>query len=235
MFEYLAVPAHALIMALAALLHTPVAVTIVLTTILIRLLLLPLGIDQHRAQLRAERGRATMAERVKQLQERFRHNPQRLEKEVSDFYRAEAPSLARGMARGCLPVLAQMPVFMALYAAFTAPTVAGKANILLTESVFGVPLEMHLISATGPQFAVFAAALLLAGVIGFVSSRVAGMAAGMAGGAAGGRPGPAGWLKLIHYTPVLSVAFLPLAASVYLVTTTAWTAAQTLALRQMLG
>lgn len=223
MFEYLAVPAHALIMALAAFLHTPVAVTIVLTTILIRLLLLPLGIDQHRAQLRAESSRATMTDRVKQLRERFGNNPQRLEKEINAYYLAEAPSLVRGTARGFLPVLVQMPVFMALYAAFTTPAIAGKANILLQQSIFGVPLDLHLIAATAPQLAVFAAALLLAAAIGFLSSRAA-------------RQQPTSrWLKLIYYTPVLSVAFLPLAASVYLVTSMGWTVLQTLALRQVLG
>jgi YidC/Oxa1 family membrane protein insertase len=158
-----------------------------------------------------------MADRVKQLKERFGGNPKRLEKEINDLYLAEAPSLLRGMARGFLPVLLQMPVFMALYAAFTSRNMAGE------QSLFGVPLEMHLIAATGPQLAVFAAALLLAAAIGFLSSRTARQ-----------QPGNR-WLKLIYYTPVLSVAFLPLAASVYLVTSMGWTVVQTLALRQVLG
>jgi len=226
MFDVLAVPAHALILALTALLHTPIALTIVLTTVLLRLLLLPLGIDQHRAQSRAEQRRTGLAERVAQLKKRFHRNPERLEAEVTALYRAEAPGLARHTARGLLPVLAQMPVFTALYAAFATPTVAGTANILLQESLFGVPLGMHLAAATGPQLAVFAAALALAAAIGFVSSRVA---------AAGGKAAQAGWLRLIHYTPVLSVAFLPLAASVYLVTSVAWTVVQTVALRHWLG
>ena len=217
MFDYLAVPAHALIMALAALFHTPIALTIVFTTVLVRLLLLPLGIDQHRAQQRAEKIRAALADRVAQLQKRFRSDKKRLEAEVNAVYRAEAPGLARGTLRGCLPALLQAPVFMSLYAAFTVPT---------AESFLGVPLGMHLMAATGPQFAVFAAALALAAAIGFVSSRLA---------TAGGRPGPAGWMRLIHYTPVLSVAFMPLAASLYLVTSVGWTVVQTVALRHWLG
>jgi len=217
MFDYLAVPAHALIVALATLLHAPIVLTIVLTTVLVRLLLLPLGIDQHRAQQRAEKLRAALAEKVARLQKRFRHSPQRLETEVTALYRAEAPGLARGTARGCLPALLQAPVFMALYAAFTVPT---------AESFLGVPLEMHLMAASGPQLAVFAAALALAAAIGFASSRVAAVA---------GRPEQARWLRLVHYTPVLSVAFLPLAASVYLVTSMAWTVLQTLVLRQVLS
>jgi YidC/Oxa1 family membrane protein insertase len=216
MFDYIAVPANALIVALAALLHTPVAVTIVLTTVAVRLLLLPLGIDQHRAGQRAEKLRAALADRVDKLKKRFRHHPERLEQEISALYRAEAPGLARGTARGCLPALLQAPVFMALYAAFTVPTGA---------SLFGVPLEMHLVSAAGPQLVVFAAVLALAAATGFASSRVA----------AAGRPQPTRWLKLIHYTPMLSIAFIPLAASIYLVTSMSWTVLQTLVLRQVLG
>ncbi|HZM82583.1 MAG TPA: membrane protein insertase YidC [Candidatus Limnocylindrales bacterium] len=225
MFDVLAVPAHALILALTALLHTPIALTIVLTTILVRLLLLPLGIDQHRAQVRTEQRRASLAERAEQLKKRFHRNPERLKAEVNALHLAEAPALARHTARGCLPVLAQMPVFTALYAAFAAPTVAGTANILLSETFLGVPLGMHLAAATGPQLAVFAAALALAAAICLMSSKAL----------AAGRPAPPRWMKLIHYTPVLSVAFLPLAASVYLVTSMAWTVAQTVALRQWLG
>src|SRR5687767_171955 len=103
MFDFVAVPAHALVMAFAALLHAPVVLTIVLTTVAVRLLLLPLGIDQHRAQQRAEKLRSALNERVERLKKRFHHNPQRLETEVSALYRAEAPGLARGTARGCLP------------------------------------------------------------------------------------------------------------------------------------
>lgn len=214
MFDYLAVPMHALITALAGLLQTPVALTIVLSTVLIRLLLVPLGVAQHRADQR----RAGLIDRAKQIQERFQHNKQRLHEEMTAFYRAEGP----GMARGCLPVLAQMPVFTGLYLAFSAPTVAGSTNLLLQESILGVPLGAHLISAAGPQLAVFAAALILVGAIAFASSRLA-------------RPRPAGWVGLVHYLPVVSVAFLPLAATVYLVTSMAWTVVQTVALRQWLG
>lgn len=222
MFDYLAVPAYALVTALAGLLHTPIAVTIVLTTVLIRLMLLPLGIAQHRAQRRAEKRRAGLSERASQIEKRFRGNPQRLQKEIAAFYRAEAPGLATNTVRGCLPVLAQMPVFSALYLAFSAPTLAGKANILLQESLLGVPLGAHLISSTGPQLALFATVLILLGAIAFVSTRLA-------------RPRPIGWVRLVHYVPMLSVAFLPLAASLYLVTSMTWTVAQTAILRQWLG
>jgi YidC/Oxa1 family membrane protein insertase len=210
-FDFIAMPAHALVLAFAALLHAPVVLTIVLTTIAVRLLLLPLGVDQHRAQQRAEKQRSALAEKVEGLKKRFRHNPQRLETEVSALYRTEAPGLARGTARGCLPALLQAPVFMALYAAFSVPT---------AERFLGVPLDLHLVSATGPQLAVFAGVLLLAAAVGFASSKMSAQS---------------GWIKLVHYAPVLSVAFLPLAAGVYLITSTTWTVAQTLALRQVLG
>lgn len=56
-------PAHALIVALATLLHAPIVLTFVLATVMVGLLFLPLGIDQHRARQRAEKLRAALAER----------------------------------------------------------------------------------------------------------------------------------------------------------------------------
>jgi YidC/Oxa1 family membrane protein insertase len=213
-FEFLGVPAHALIMALTAVLHTPAAIGVVLTTILFRLAILPLGMAQHKADL----GRMALMEKAKRLNERFRNSPERLEQELTGLYRTEAG----GLARGCLPALAQIPFFAALYQAFSSPTISGKANILLQESLWGVPLSAKLFAVTGPQLAVFAAILILLAAIAFASSRVA-------------RKRTEGWARLLYYAPMLSVAFLPLAASLYLVTSMAWSLGQAAVLRQWLG
>jgi YidC/Oxa1 family membrane protein insertase len=122
-------------------------------------------------------------------------------------------------------MLVQMPVFAALYQLFVSPTVGGGANLLLQQTMFGVPLGAHLFGASGPQVAVFALLLAALAGIGYLSSRVL------------RPPGaqPHIILKVLPYLTTVFAVFVPLAASLYLVTTTAWTVAQTVALRHWLG
>ncbi len=131
-FDFLAVPANALVSGLAGLTHLPVAAAIVVATIVVRVLLLPVGVAQHRADQR----RNALMGKVTQLRERHAGRPGQLEAELADLYRAEGGALARG----CLPLLVQMPIFAGLYQLFVSPTVGGSANVLLHETMLGVPL-----------------------------------------------------------------------------------------------
>jgi YidC/Oxa1 family membrane protein insertase len=228
-FGFLAVPANSLVTGLAQLIQAPfgpyaTAMAIVLGTLVVRLFLLPLGYAQHRADQR----RNALLGKVAELRRRHARHPQRLESELNGLYRAEGGSLARG----CLPLLLQIPIFAGLYPVFASPTISGQANLLLQQTLFGVPLGTHLLAASGPQLLVFGAMILLLVAIGFVSSRVL-------------RPKevaaePVDWAarlvpKVVPYLTAAFAVFLPLAASLYLVTTTAWTVAQTVALRHWIS
>jgi YidC/Oxa1 family membrane protein insertase len=216
-FDLLAVPANYLVGGLASLIHLPVAAAIVVATILVRLVLVPVGVAQHKADKR----RNVLMAKMTALKERYVNSPKRLEAELADLYQTEGGALLRG----CLPMLVQMPVFAALYQLFVSPTVGGGANLLMQETIFGVPLGSHLLSATGPQVIVFALLLAALATIGYLSSRLL------------RPPGTQSnlLLKILPYATTVFAVFVPLAASLYLVTTTAWTVAQTVVLRNWLG
>ncbi len=196
MFDFLAVPMNYAVTNLAVIAGVPLA--IVLATLLVRVILLPLGYAQHRADQRRTDllGRAAKlpeAERVQLLQ-------------------AEGGNLARG----CLPMLLQIPVFAAMYSLFVSPTVGGSANVLLTETMFGVPLGSHLNSTSAM---VFLGLIALMALVGYLSTRTLPVK-------------PTGIFKALPYVSTVFALFLPLAATLYLVTTTTWTVVQTVALRQ---
>ncbi|MET7746971.1 membrane protein insertase YidC [Micromonospora sp. NPDC005367] len=217
------------------------AAAIVLFTVAVRLLLSPLTV----AQVRGERRRAALAPQVRELQRRYANDPTRLQSELFALYR----SAGANPVAGCLPMLLQAPFLLVTYRLFS--TTEGGTG-LLDERLAGVPLGHHfgdgLVGAAGPLFALLLTALA---VLAWLASRrmrraAAGPGAGTpvaAGGgsardgdgAAAGLPGAAllgRLLPLLPYTTVLVAPVLPLAALLYLVTTTAWTALEQAVLRR---
>ncbi|MGW3606058.1 YidC/Oxa1 family membrane protein insertase [Micromonospora sp. NPDC005161] len=204
------------------------AAAIVLLTIAVRLLISPLTV----AQVRGERRRAALAPQVRDLQRRYADDPTKLQSELFALYR----SAGANPIAGCLPLLLQAPFLLVLYRLFT--TSEGGTG-LLQERLAGVPLGHHLgdglAGAAGPLFAVLLAALL---VLAWWSSRRARRASAAVGTVAGTPtegPGAATLgrlLPLLPFTTVLVALVLPLAAVIYLVTTTAWSALEQVVLRR---
>ncbi|MFC3501095.1 YidC/Oxa1 family membrane protein insertase [Micromonospora krabiensis] len=224
------------------------AAAIVLLTVVVRLLISPLTA----AQVRGERRRAALAPRVRELQRRYADDPPRLQSELFALYRsAGASPLA-----GCLPLLVQAPFLLVLYRLFA--TDEGGTG-LLDERLAGVPLGHHLADglggSAGPVFAVLLATLVALAFWSFRRARRAaagtGAPAGPTGGPGTGAPGAAPargaagagseapavaalgrLLPLLPFTTVLAALVLPLAAVLYLVTTTAWSALEQAVLRR---
>ena len=88
--------------------HLPIA--IVLLTILIRCALIPLT----RRQLQSTRKMQLLQPQLKELQARYRSDPQRMMKEQQALYRENGVS----MYGGCLPLIVQMPFLYALFFSF---------------------------------------------------------------------------------------------------------------------
>lgn len=82
-------------------------VSIVLTTLVIRLILSPLSIKAFRSQKILNE----LQPEVKQAQEKFKNDPQRQTKEIMGLYRRYNIN----PFSGCLPLLIQLPVLIALY------------------------------------------------------------------------------------------------------------------------
>ncbi len=86
---------------------------IILLTLAIKLLLHPLT----RKQLRSMKEMQKLQPHVQALQRKFRDDPERLNRELMDLYRAHGVN----PFGGCLPMLLQMPVLFALYRVLSDP------------------------------------------------------------------------------------------------------------------
>jgi len=87
---------------------------IILVTIIIRIVLLPLTVKQTRSSL-------VMSEiqpEVKKLQEKYKNDPQKSQEEMMKLYKERGAS----PFSGCLPMLIQWPIFIALYFVFSTMT-----------------------------------------------------------------------------------------------------------------
>ena len=173
---------------------------IVVFVMIIRLCLHPLA----RIQIRGERARAAVMPKLKEIQDRHRDNPDRLNQELAAFYGGEG----KGMFAGCLPMLIQLPIFSVMYRLFLSPTVGGHPNQLLTHTLLGTPLST--VFLTSPSLAAVCLFALMAGVATWTAMRMTGPAL----------------LRALPFGTVVFAMFVPLAAGIYLLTTTAWTAAE---------
>jgi YidC/Oxa1 family membrane protein insertase len=200
------------------------AVAIVIFTVAIRLLLSPLSF----AALRGQAGLAALQSRVAEVRSRYVHQPDRLQRELAALYQAQGGSLLAG----CLPLLVQLPFFSVLYRLFRSSTVAGHPNALLAKNLLGVRMGSHWLTGLGPLSAhglVFLGLFALLALACFASARISQAAvrsAPVAGAAAAGTGLVALLGRVLPYLTVIIAAFVPLAAGLYLLTTTAWTAAE---------
>ena len=212
------------------------AAAIVGFTVVVRLLLLPLS---YRA-MRGMAAQARVAPLAQGLRKRYAGQPDRLQRELTALYRAEGTS----MFAGCLPLLVQWPAFSVLSLLFRSARVGGVPNTLLTHRLFGAPLASYWLGGAGPfsaQGAVFAGLFVLLAAVGWLSARMARRASGAgagataAGGAAAGATAAgataaggaqAALVRVLPFATVAIAAFVPLAAGLYLATSTAWTLAE---------
>ncbi|HEX5287334.1 MAG TPA: YidC/Oxa1 family membrane protein insertase [Streptosporangiaceae bacterium] len=218
---------------------------IIAFTVAIRLLLMPLSYYA----LRGQAGQARLQPELAELRRRYRHQPERLQREIGALYQREGGTLLIG----CLPLMLQLPFFSIMYRLFLSPTVAEHANQLLAHTVAGVPLSAHVfglswldhgsaghvLGVTGLLSAhglVFVGLIALLAPVGWASVRLARRmteaAAGPAAAADASARTVAALAKVLPYFTAVIALFVPLAAGIYLLTTTAWTVAERAALRR---
>lgn len=205
------------------------AAAVACLTLGVRLLLLPLSY----LQVRGEKTRARLAPRLAALRERHGRDPERLVAETRELYAREGTS----PFAGCLPALAQIPVFTVLYGLFTIPEIDGAANALLALPLAGAPLGATLPQTVAGGAAgsvpVFLVLLALLAALAWATRRWLTLPA-LVQQASGGPQAPApGLLTYLPFTTVLVAVFAPLAAGIYLAASTAWTLLERLALRRL--
>jgi YidC/Oxa1 family membrane protein insertase len=229
--------AYTLLMGLAALLEplagsAAAAASVVLVTLLVRTLLIPAGV----AQARAEQTRSRLAPKVRLLQQRYKRDPERLQRETMKLYADEKTS----PFAGCLPMLAQAPVVAIVYALFLHASIGGHANALLAEQLWGVALGTSLVGAIATGTATAATVTVFAGVLGAIIA-VAEITRRAFRPPMDDSPGAspltgAGMASLagvLQFTTAVIAIFVPLAAALYLTVTVAWTLVQRLILRRI--
>ncbi|MEU8587953.1 YidC/Oxa1 family membrane protein insertase [Streptomyces sp. NPDC048664] len=200
------------------------AVAIVLFTALVRLLVHPLS----RATARTQRARAALQPKIAELRRRHGKNPEKLRKAVLDLH-AEANI---SPVSGLLPSLLQLPAFFVLYRLFSNSTVGGRSNDLLTHALFAAPLGGRWTDALGHGGLLGPAGLvylglfaLVAGIATYNYRRTKLVAAPVPAEGEGRVPGlgaVTAFLPFLSFFTLVTVAVVPLAAALYVVTSTAW-------------
>lgn len=207
---------------------------IVVLTMLVRLLLLPVGISQ----VRAERARRRLAPELAALRKRYVGRPEELNRAIIELYQRHGTS----PVAGCLPLLAQAPVVSAVYALFVHQDIAGHANALLAAVVGGVPLGSNLFQVIGATVTAvwpFLVVLALLGLAIELTRRASARWTALPQESAEARtPVPAAAIgPIMRWLQFLSVGFaaiVPFAAAVYLATSALWTVAERAVLRRVL-
>ncbi|MEU4925956.1 membrane protein insertase YidC [Streptomyces yokosukanensis] len=205
------------------------AAAIVLFTALVRLLVHPLS----RAAARGQRARAELQPRIAELRRKHAEDPQRLQRAVLDLHAEEQVS----PLSGCLPGLLQLPAFFLLYHLFSSSTIGGGADGLLSHQLLGAPLGGKWADALGAGGPFGAAGLVYLGLFALVAAVAAfnyrrtkrTMADSPVAVGAGQAPGLGVINKVMPFMSfftLVTVAVVPLAAALYVVTSTTWSAAE---------
>ncbi|MGP4051548.1 YidC/Oxa1 family membrane protein insertase [Streptomyces sp. 2A115] len=217
------------------------AAAIVLFTALVRLLVHPLS----RAAARGHRARAELQPQIAELRKKHGKNPEKLQKAVLELHAKEKVS----PLSGCLPSFFQLPAFFLLYHLFSNSSIGGEANALLAHKLFAAPLGGRWADALGDGGVFGAEGLVYLGLFVVVTAvatfnyrrtkRQMATAAPVvpttgatgATGAAGGEqvPGLAAitkFMPLMSFMTLFTVAVVPLAAALYVVTSTTWSAVE---------
>lgn len=243
MFSFLdplLLPVHDLLAHLSPVL--PAALAVVLITLAVRAALHPTNRRNQRLTMR----RRELQPQITALREKHKDDPQALQRAVLELHRQEEVP----MAPGCLSMLIQLPVFGMVYRLFTAPELAGQHNQLLDHTFLGVPLSERLTAAAPDQRWVFLALIgLTLAVAAFAAWQMRRHMAEDRAALAASQPRQqlsarqqemadtmeraTRMMPLMSFMTVLAVASVPLAAGLYLVTSSTWGLLERASLRRV--
>ncbi|WP_369378671.1 YidC/Oxa1 family membrane protein insertase [Streptomyces sp. cg36] len=204
------------------------AAAIVLFTMLVRLAVHPLS----RQAARGQKARAALQPRLAELRKKHAKEPEALRKAVMELHAAEKVS----PFSGCLPSLLQLPAFFLLYQLFSGSGLGGHST-LLGHRLLGAPLFGRWADALGDGGPVGGAGLVylalfavVTGVATFNYRRTKRqlatnpMVPADQGEGVPGLDAITKFMPLMSFATLITVAVVPLAAALYVVTSTAWSA-----------
>jgi YidC/Oxa1 family membrane protein insertase len=207
------------------------AAAIVLFTALVRLLVHPLS----RAAARGQKARTALQPRIAELRRKHAKNPEKLQRAVLELHTEEKVS----PLSGCLPSLCQIPAFFLLYHLFSSSTIGGEANELLSHRLLAAPLGGRWADALGDGGLTGGAGLVyvalfavVAGVATFsyrLTRRTMADRPVLPVGDGEAVPGVGALTRVmpfLSFFTLVTVAVVPLAAALYVVTSTTWSAVE---------
>lgn len=118
------------------------ALTIITLTVLMRLLIFPLFLKQ----MRSSRKMQELAPKVQELRKRYKNDRQRMNQEIMRVYQ-EAGANPLG---GCLPILAQFPIFIAMFTVLNAMAQGDELKWGMTQELVDSARAAHIFGAPIP-------------------------------------------------------------------------------------
>ena len=113
-------------------------VAIILMTIVIKILLYPLTVKQ----IKSMKAMQDLRPKMKELQEKFKDKPEKLQQEMAALYKNSGVN----PLAGCLPLLAQMPILMGIFFAIRDysyigdPTFFWLSNLSVADHIYVLPI-----------------------------------------------------------------------------------------------
>lgn len=203
------------------------AAAIVLFTALVRLLVHPLS----RAAARGQKARAALQPKIAELRRRHGKDPEKLQRAVLELHSEHQVS----PLAGCLPGLCQAPAFFLLFHLFSSAEIGGRPNELLDHQLLAAPLGGRLADAVGGGGAaglVYLGLFVLVGAVALFNYRRARttLADSVPAMDTPGAGAIAKVMPFMSFFTLVTVAVVPLAAALYVVTSTTWAAVERAAL-----
>jgi YidC/Oxa1 family membrane protein insertase len=119
-------------------------IAIILITVLSKVLFYPLTVKS----MRSMKAMQTLQPQINSLRSKYKSDPQRLQRETLDLYRKHKVN----PAGGCLPMIAQVPIFYALYLALSVSVELQGATFLCFGRLFGLDLWICDLASQDPTY-----------------------------------------------------------------------------------
>jgi YidC/Oxa1 family membrane protein insertase len=119
-------------------------VAIILLTVLSKVLFYPLTVKS----MRSMKAMQALQPQINALRSKYKSDPQRLQRETLDLYRKHKVN----PAGGCLPMIAQIPIFYGLYLALSVSVELQGATFLCFGHLFGMDLWICDLASHDPTY-----------------------------------------------------------------------------------
>ena len=138
-------------------------VAIIMITVIQKIVFYPLAQKSHKSMQAMQ----ALQPKMQAIKEKYKNNPQKINQETMDLYKKQGVN----PVSGCLPMLIQIPIFIALYNALSSSVELWHAPFALWISDLSAPDTLFSIPIAGDAFPVRALALIM-GISMFIQQKM---------------------------------------------------------------